>query len=140
VAALVLALVCAAGCSADDGDFEGLLATPHDDTVTGEEAFAAASAAVGDAYHRIEGAPEVSPDIVSVGRVGPQPYGQVYIRVVLRSPVENPPGDECAINHSDNVTGLVYLVSDPPATVEAVSLEWDASVSCLGDTGPTPAR
>lgn len=134
---MAIALVCAAGCA--DDDFELDLSVPHDDTVTGEEAFVAAGVAVADAYERIEGAPEVSPDIVSVGRVGPQPYGEVYIRVVLRGPVDKPPGDECAIDHTDNVTGLVYLVSDPPATVEAVSLEWDASVSCLGDTGTTPS-
>lgn len=52
---------------------------------------------------------------------------------------EKPPDDSCDIGHRDNVTGLVYLVSNPPETVEALSLEWDSSVSCLGETDTTPS-
>ena len=114
-AVVAIALLCAASCGGDHDDLE-LTPPVHDDTITSEEAFSAGAVAAGDSYKRIAGAPEVTPEIVSVGRVGPEPYGEVYIRVVLRGPVETPPDVECSIDHSDNVTGLVYLVSDPPET------------------------
>jgi hypothetical protein len=148
-ATLVTFAVLLAACGSGDND-DGLVGNtpastssgaprsepvPHDDTVSDDEASAALQVALDDDRVRMGDDFE----IVSVGRVGPAPYGAVVVRIVLRGQVAQGPADQCAIGgHSGNVTGLVYLVSDPPATVEALSPEWDASVSCLGNTRSEP--
>jgi hypothetical protein len=102
---------------------------PASSTVSESEAADAVEVALADG--RVSMGQEF--DTVSVERVEPD-AGQ-YVRVVLRGHVEQEPPDACAIGgHSGTVTGLVFLISDPPKTVEALSPEWDSSVSCLGRT------
>jgi hypothetical protein len=98
----------------------------HADDVSQDDADGAVRVALADDRVHIE-----DPTVVLVDTAD---YGEERLRVRIRGEVTNRPEEVCSIGGiSDEATGMVYLVSIPPATVEALTVEWGRTYSCLDE-------